>query len=113
MAQDTGITSAMPAPAGPAQTGTVLSVRLTIEERAKLEAAAELSHASLSDFVRRTVMEAAELAIMDQRLVTIPAEKWDEFEAWLSRPPEPNPALEELFRRTEPTWKRHTSAGGG
>jgi uncharacterized protein (DUF1778 family) len=85
---------------------SVLSVRLSAEERAKLESAAALEHTSLSDYVRRTVIMAAELAIMEQRVFTIPADKWDEFEAMLDRPPERNPKLEELFRRTESAFSK-------
>ncbi len=83
---------------------SVLSVRVSPEERAILEAAAEQSRTTLSDFVRRKSLEAAETVVLN-RIVTIPAEDWEAFEAWINRPAEEIPALVRLARRT-PSWKR-------
>jgi uncharacterized protein (DUF1778 family) len=80
-------------------TTTVLSVRVSPDERAILEAAAEQSRTSLSDFMRRKSLEAAELEMLDRSVVTIPAKDWEAFEAWISRPAEAIPALTELARR--------------
>ncbi len=82
---------------------SVLSVRVSPDERAILEAAAEQSRTSLSDFIRRKSLEAAELEMLDRSVVTIPAKDWEAFEAWISRPAEAIPALTELARRT-PSW---------
>jgi uncharacterized protein (DUF1778 family) len=84
---------------------TVLSVRVNPEERAILEAASEQARTSLSEFVRRKAVEAAELEMMERRVVTIPAEHWEAFEAWANRPPQDIPALRELAGR-KPTWRR-------
>ena len=84
---------------------SVLSVRVTAEERAVLEAAAEQSRTTLSDFVRRKSIEAAETEMLGRSLVTIPAKDWEAFEAWINRPVEENPALAELARR-KPSWER-------
>ena len=51
---------------------TVLSVRVSQEERAILEAASEQAHTSLSDFVRRKAIDAAECDMLDRRVITIP-----------------------------------------
>ena len=83
---------------------TVLSVRVSDSERAMLEAASEQAHTSLSDFVRRKALEAAELEIMERRIVTIPADAWEEFEAWAKAPARAIPALVELATRA-PTWE--------
>jgi uncharacterized protein (DUF1778 family) len=83
----------------------ILSVRLTAEERALLEAAARQSHATLSDFVRRRALESAEIAVLDRNVVTIPAKDSAAFEAWLDRPAEPVAALAALARR-KPSWER-------
>jgi uncharacterized protein (DUF1778 family) len=83
---------------------SVLSVRVSTGERAILEAAAEQSRTSLSDFVRRSALESAELEVLNRSTVTIPAKDWDAFEAWVRRPAEAIPALTELARRT-PTWE--------
>jgi uncharacterized protein (DUF1778 family) len=86
-------------------TTSVLSVRINPEERALLEAAAEQAHTSLSDFVRRKSLEAAEIEVLNRTIVTIPAKDWAAFEAWIDRPAEAVPALTELTRRT-PSWNR-------
>jgi uncharacterized protein (DUF1778 family) len=69
-----------------------------------LEAAAAQSHTSLSEFVRRRALESAESEVLNRSVVTIPAEHWDAFEAWVRRPARAIPALAELARRT-PTWE--------
>jgi uncharacterized protein (DUF1778 family) len=80
---------------------TILSVRVSPGERALLEAAAEQSRTSLSDFMRRKSVEAAELEILNRSVVTIPAEDWEAFEAWINRPAEVIPALRELMLRKQ------------
>jgi uncharacterized protein (DUF1778 family) len=83
---------------------SVLSVRVSPDERAILEAAAEQARTSLSDFMRRKSLEAAEAEMLNRSVVTIPAKDWEAFEAWIARPAEAIPALSELARRT-PSWK--------
>ena len=83
---------------------SVLSVRVNAAERAMLEAAAEQSRSSLSDFVRRKALESAELEVLNRSVVVIPGEDWEAFEAWLHRPAEFIPELAELARR-KPTWE--------
>lgn len=86
-------------------TTMVLSVRVSREERAILEAAAEQSRTSLSEFMRRKSLEAAEVEVLGRNVVTIPAKDWEAFEQWVQSPPEPNPALDKLAKLT-PTWER-------
>lgn len=86
-------------------TTTVLSVRVSREERAILEAAAEQSRTSLSEFMRRKSLEAAEVDVLSRNVVTIPAKDWEAFEGWVKSAPEPNPALDRLANLT-PTWER-------
>jgi uncharacterized protein (DUF1778 family) len=86
-------------------TTTVLSVRVNEEERALLEAASDQARTSLSEFVRRKALEAAEMEMLERPIVTIPAEDWEAFEAWANRPPEKIAALEELAR-TDPAWRK-------
>ena len=85
-------------------TTSVLSVRVNPDERALLEEAAEQAHTTLSDFVRRKALEAAETDVLNRAVVTIPAEDWASFEAWLERPAEKVPAIERLMSRI-PTWE--------
>ena len=81
---------------------SVLSVRVSAEERSVLEAAADQSRSSLSDFVRRSAVESAEIEVLGRVVVTIPAKDWDAFEGWVTRLAEAIPALAELARRV--TW---------
>ena len=60
---------------------SVLSVRLSDQERFLLEAASSQVHTNLSDFVRRKAVEAAEIELLDRRVITIPAKDWARFEA--------------------------------
>jgi uncharacterized protein (DUF1778 family) len=82
----------------------VLSTRVSEEERALLEAASELARTSLSEFVRRKAIEAAEADVLDRRIITIPAKDWEAFEAWANRPAEEIRGLRDLFGKA-PTWE--------
>lgn len=86
-------------------TTSVLSVRVSEEERALLEAASEQARTNLSDFIRRKALDAAEVDFMERRLVTIPAKDWESFEAWAHRPARKIDALRELSRKP-PKWQR-------
>lgn len=84
---------------------SVLSVRVSADERALLEEAAAQAHTSLSEFMRRRSVEAAEAEVLNRSNITIPAKDCEAFEAWINRPAQAVPALAELARRT-PSWKR-------
>ena len=58
---------------------------------------------NLSDFVRRRAIEAAEIDLLERRIVTIPAKDWAKFEAWVSAPPKDVPALRKLAK-SRPAW---------
>lgn len=92
----------MPPP--PSAASAVLSVRVSPGERALLEHAAAQAHTSLSDFVRRKVLEAAETELPERRLVAIPADDWEKFEAWADAPPKDVPALQRLAA-ARPAWR--------
>ena len=85
-----------------ANTTSVLSVRVSADERAILQAAAEQARTNVSDFVRRKAMEAAEADVLNRTIVTIPAKDWEAFEAWLDSPADPSPALQKLMAETPP-----------
>ena len=84
---------------------TILSVRVNDDERSLLEIAAQHAHTTLSEFIRRKALEAAELELMEQRVVEIPHGMWEQFEAWLHAPTKPNPALRRLAH-SKPVWER-------
>ncbi len=83
---------------------SIVSVRITPSERELLETIAGENHTSLSDFVRRRAVEAAEMEVLERRAAIIPADKWEQFEAWIHEKPQPDPALAELMTR-KPTWE--------
>jgi uncharacterized protein (DUF1778 family) len=85
-------------------TPAVLSVRVSRDERVLLEAAAEHARTNLSDFIRRKAIEAAEADLLERRIVTIPAEDWEKFEAWVDSPAKEVPALRRLSA-TRPAWQ--------
>jgi uncharacterized protein (DUF1778 family) len=88
-----------------AVTTSVLSVRVSEEERVLLETASDQARTSLSDFIRRKALEAAEMDLLERPVVTIPAKEWEAFEAWANRPPRKIAALVELAR-TNPAWRK-------
>jgi len=82
----------------------IVSVRVSRGERELLEVAAEQARTSLSDFVRRRALEAAEMEVLEYRVVTIPAEDWEKFEAWVGAPAKDVPALRALDA-SRPVWQ--------
>jgi len=84
---------------------SVLSVRLSDEERALLETASAQARTNVSDFVRRKALEAAEVDVLERRIVAIPAKDWERFEAWAAKPAREIAGLKELARRP-PTWRK-------
>jgi uncharacterized protein (DUF1778 family) len=84
---------------------TVLSVRVSSEERAILEEASENARTNISDFVRRKALDAAEIDVMERRTIVIPSERWEEFEAWLDRPPEVLEKVRAVLRSKSP-WEK-------
>src|SRR6266700_1541894 len=88
-----------------AVSSSVLSVRLSDQERLLLEAASSQAHTNLSDFVRRKAVEAAETELLDRRVITVPAKEWARLEAWAAKPAREIPALKELASRPS-TWRK-------
>ena len=84
---------------------SVLSVRLSDEERALLETASAQARTNVSDFVRRKALEAAEVDVLERRIVAIPAKDWERFEAWAAKPAREIAGLKELARRPA-TWRK-------
>lgn len=81
-----------------------VSVQVSSQERARLEAAAYRAQTSLSEFVRSKAIEAAEIELLDRRQVTIPAESWERVEAWANAPAKDVPGLRNLTA-TRPAWR--------
>jgi uncharacterized protein (DUF1778 family) len=70
-----------------------------------LEAASAQARTKVSDFVRRKALEAAEANVPERRIVTIPAEDEERFEAWALKPAREIAGLRDLARKP-PTWRR-------
>ncbi|MFL4967967.1 MAG: DUF6290 family protein [Xanthobacteraceae bacterium] len=85
-------------------TTSVLTIRLSQEERAILKAASELARTNLSEFIRRKALAAAEADLLERRTVTIPANDWEAFEAWAHRSADETNGLKELAAKA-PTWQ--------
>ncbi|AZO00238.1 DUF1778 domain-containing protein [Mesorhizobium sp. M9A.F.Ca.ET.002.03.1.2] len=81
-----------------------VSVRVTSDERDILEAAAKQAHTNLSDFIRRKAVEAAEMEVLNGRVVTIPAVDWEKFEEWAKSSPKTLPGLRRLAA-SRPVWQ--------
>ena len=77
----------------------VLSVRLSEEERALLEAASSQARTNASDFVRRKELEATEMDMLERRIVAIPTKDCERFEAWAAKPTRKIAGLSELAGR--------------
>jgi uncharacterized protein (DUF1778 family) len=84
---------------------SVLSVRVSDNERSLLEAASAQAHTNLSDFIRRKAIEAAEIDFLERRVVMIPASDWEAFEVWAHRPSRKIAGLKKLLR-SPPRWQR-------
>jgi len=85
-------------------TNPPVSGRVSPNERNLLEAAAAQVYTTLSDFVRRKDLEAAELELLHHCIVTIAAADWERFEAWAQAPAKAVPALQALSG-TPPAWQ--------
>src|SRR3546814_19115297 len=72
--------------------------------RAIIDRAAEWRGRARTEFMRYAAVRAAEEAIMDTNLLRGSPEAFDAFVAMLDAPPQPTPALVELFRLTAP-WE--------
>jgi uncharacterized protein (DUF1778 family) len=60
---------------------------------------------NVSDFVRPRAIEAAEIDMLERRIVTIPAQDWERFEASASRPAREIAGLKDLAGKS-PTWRK-------
>ena len=83
---------------------SVISVRVSDNERHLLDDAAGKARTNLSDYVRRQALDAAEILLMTRSVVQIPASDWAALEAWLERPAQANDQLAELAQ-SRPAWE--------
>lgn len=79
--------------------GQRLEVRLTSEEDELIREAASLEHATVSNFVVRTLVQRAQQVLTERRHIMLSEEVADEFFAALDAPAKPVTELVELFSR--------------
>jgi len=85
-----------------------LDLRLTPEAKRVLNAAAQASRRSVSDFVLESALDRAREALPDRRHFGLDAARWEAFLAALDAPARPLPRLKRLLAEpsvfeTEPT----------
>ncbi len=81
-----------------------ISMRLPEADIAMIDRAAGLRGRSRTDFVREAAVRAAEDVLMENRLIRMGAEGFNEFMAILSAPAAVVPEMAELARRPAP-WE--------
>ena len=74
-------------------------LRLDAGSKRKLEKAAAYAETTMSQFVLRNAIEAAEHTIEGHEKTVLQQEDWDAFNDALVNPPEPNDALKRAVKR--------------
>ncbi|MGH8910413.1 MAG: DUF1778 domain-containing protein [Egibacteraceae bacterium] len=74
-----------------------LNLRLTVAQDEMLRRAAAAKGESMSDYVLRHAVEAAEVDLADRRVFVVDDETWNELQQTLDRPPQPARKLRQLL----------------
>jgi uncharacterized protein (DUF1778 family) len=82
-----------------------VNLRVRQDTRALIDRAARIQGRSRTDFMIEASRRAAEEAILDQRIIMVDQQSYDQFLAVLERPPESNEKLRKLLRIKAP-WDR-------
>jgi uncharacterized protein (DUF1778 family) len=80
-----------------------LAVRLTSEQRARVDQAAAAEGRTVTEFAVAALSERAGHVLADRRLFPLGSEEWDRFCALLDQPVQHLPRLAELLAR-DPGW---------
>ncbi|HZP22426.1 MAG TPA: DUF1778 domain-containing protein [Terriglobales bacterium] len=75
-----------------------LDLRLSLNAKKTLQAAAAASHRSVSEFVLESALTRAEEALADRRTFALDATQWKAFVAALDAPPRRLPRLQRLLK---------------
>ena len=84
-----------------------LDLRVSASAKRTLEAAASVSHCTVSAFVLESALARADEALADRRTFPLSKVKWTEFLAALDAPTRPLPRMQRLL--TEPDFFDTTS----
>lgn len=79
-----------------------LSIRASSQEKELLAQAADLTRTTISQFVLREALDAAEQLLMDRTRFSLDDEAWQEFADRLDRPPRELPEIRRLMRKPSP-----------
>ena len=82
-----------------------INIRVSPDMLGLIDRAALVFGKTRTDFILDTVRQAAEDAVLDQRLFVLNPEQWKAFTAMLDAPPRDNPKLNALFSRP-PAWDK-------
>jgi uncharacterized protein (DUF1778 family) len=80
-------------------------VRLTSVQKDLITRGATISGKSISDFILENAVLAAEMAILEQRVLPVTGEEFMWWEQLLESEPQPNPGLDRLFAKTQ-SWPK-------
>jgi len=75
-----------------------LDLRLTSSAKRMLQAAAQVSHKSMTEFVLDSALTAADDVLAEQRSIGLNAEQWKAFQEALDAPPQRHARLERLLK---------------
>jgi uncharacterized protein (DUF1778 family) len=82
-----------------------INIRVSPDVLGLIDRAARVFGKTRTDFILDTVRQAAEDAVLDQRLFVLNPEQWQAFNAALDAPPQDNPGLNALLAR-KPVWDK-------
>jgi len=93
--------------AGAAQKRDVpISMRLREDDLGIIDRGAAIDGLSRTEFVRQAALERAQLAILNETVVRMSPEAFDDFIEAIEKPPQPMaPKMIEVLRRSPP-WKK-------
>ncbi len=81
-----------------------INIRASSRQMSVIDRAAALKGTTRSDFMLDAATRAAEDAILDLSIFTLPADEWDAYVASIESPPAPTAALRKLLGEPAP-WE--------
>ena len=88
-----------------------LDLRLSLEAKRTLHAAASAAHRSVSQFVLESALARAEETLADRQRFELDAEHWAAFMVALDAPPRDLPRLRQLFQEATPFDPAESGSG--
>jgi len=83
-----------------------VSMRFREEDLAIIDRGAEQNGVSRTEFMRRAALHQAQLAILNETMIRLSPDAYDDFVEAIERPAEPmSPKMIEVLRR-RPPWKK-------